>query len=72
VLSYCLLSWAGQRAPVYFLYTSCRSLSCHVVPPLAASFLVSLWLWENGKVLLIKPSQELLPGIHGAIAKQGP
>ena len=41
MLSYCLLSWAGQRAPIYLLYTTCRSLNGHVVPALAASFLAS-------------------------------
>jgi len=41
VLSYCLLSWAGQRAPIYLFYTTCCPLSGHVVPALAASFLAS-------------------------------
>ena len=41
MLTCCLLSWAGQRAPIYPLYTTCRSLNCHVVPALAASFLAS-------------------------------
>ena len=40
--SYCLLSWAGQRAPVYLLYTTYRSLNGLVVFALAASFLASL------------------------------
>ena len=38
MLSYCLLNWAGQRAPVYPLYATCRSLNGHVVPALAVSF----------------------------------
>ena len=33
MLSYCFLSWAGQRAPIYLLYTTCRSLNGH-------------WAWE--------------------------
>ena len=41
MVPYCLLSWAGQRAPVYLLYATCRSLNGHVVPALAASFLAS-------------------------------
>ena len=41
VLPYCLLSCARQRAPVYLLFTTCRSLNCHAVPALAASFLAS-------------------------------
>ena len=41
MLPYCLLSWVGQRAPIYLLCTMCRSLGCHVVPTLAASFLAS-------------------------------
>ena len=32
---------AGKRLPVYLLYATCRLLNCHVVPALAASFLVS-------------------------------
>jgi hypothetical protein len=42
VLPYCLLSWVGQRAPIYLLCTMCRSLGCHVVPTLVASFLASI------------------------------
>ena len=41
VLSHCLLSWAGQRAHIYLSYTRCSSLHFHIVPALAASFLVS-------------------------------
>ena len=36
-----LLSLAGKRAPVYLLYTTCRSLNGHAVPALSASFLAS-------------------------------
>ena len=36
----CLLSWAGQRVPIYFLYTVCHSLGCHRLTP-AAPFLAS-------------------------------
>ena len=39
--SYCLLSWAGQRAPIDPLYSTCRSLNCHVVPALVSSLLAS-------------------------------
>jgi hypothetical protein len=41
MMSYCLLSCAGQRATVYLLYTTCRTLNGHVVPALVASFLAS-------------------------------
>ena len=39
MLSHCLLSWAGQRAPICPIYTMCRSLGYHIVPTSAASFL---------------------------------
>ena len=54
MLPYCLLSWAGPRAPVYLLYTICRSLNGHVAPAVAASFQVSSGLWVDGKVLLMR------------------
>ena len=41
VLSYCPLSWAGQRAPICLLNTTCRSLNGHVAPALVASLLAS-------------------------------
>ena len=41
MLTYRSLSWAGQRAPIYLLYTTCRSLGRHVVTKRAASFLAS-------------------------------
>jgi hypothetical protein len=42
-LLYCLLSRVGQRAPIYLLYTTCRSLSGKVAPALAVSFLASFF-----------------------------
>ena len=41
MLPYSFLGWAGQRAPIHLLYTTCRSLNCHVDPALAVSFLAS-------------------------------
>ena len=41
MLPYCLLSWAGQHAPIYLVYTTCRSLNGYIVPALVASFLAS-------------------------------
>jgi len=41
MLPHCLLSWAGQRAPIYLLHTTCRSLNGRVVPELFVSFLAS-------------------------------
>ena len=41
MLPHCLLSGTGQRAPIYLSNTTCRSLDCHVVPTLVASFLAS-------------------------------
>ena len=43
MLPYSFLGWAGQRAPIHLLYTTCRSLNCHVDPALAASFLAEFW-----------------------------
>ena len=41
MLPHCLLSWVGQRAPIYLFYTTSRSLNSNAVPELAASFLTS-------------------------------
>jgi hypothetical protein len=45
VLSHCFLSWAGQRAraPIFLLYMTCSSLKFHVIPALAASFLLAIF-----------------------------
>ena len=39
--AYSLLSWAGQRAPIYHLYTMCRSLGFHIAPAAVSSSLAS-------------------------------
>ena len=49
-----MLSWAGQRAPIYPLHKMRRSLGPNVVPTLAASLIASFGLWENRKVLLMR------------------
>ena len=41
MMAHCLLSWAGQRSPIYLLYTTCRSLNGQIFLALAASFLAS-------------------------------
>ena len=35
------LSWAGQRAPVYLLFKTCRALNGHIVLVLVSPFLAS-------------------------------
>ena len=50
-----LLSWAGQRAPIYPSYATGRSLKYLVVPTLASSFLASFEdLRKDEKVLLLR------------------
>ena len=65
MLPYCLLSWAGQRAPVYLLYRTCRSLNSHVVPALASSVLVSFGALSQ------EAKSRTAPQIHGAGRQTG-
>ena len=75
-LSYCFLILAGQQAPVYLFFTTCRSLNCHVVPTLAASFLAGFEALRERRGAFMRDgvtrkASRFTPAMPGAMADNG-